>query len=66
MKQQETRDIYMIRSFIICTLTHILFIVIKSRTRWARQRIGNANTIFQKNLKGKDHLGDLGVDEMII
>jgi hypothetical protein len=37
MREQEAGDIYMIRSFIICTFNHIL-ILTKSRTRWASHR----------------------------
>jgi hypothetical protein len=33
IKEQEAGDSYMIRSFIICTFNHILFILINLRTR---------------------------------
>jgi hypothetical protein len=67
-KQYEARENVIMRSFIICTL-HRMFI------SWSRRWVGhvaytgetiNAYTVLDKNLKGRDRLGDLGIDGMII
>jgi len=60
------------RSFITCTLHHILFRVIKTRSmRWAGYgaRMGamrNTYKIWSENLKVRDHSEDLDVDGKII
>jgi hypothetical protein len=72
---RETGEDCIMKSFITCSLHIYIYIYIrainKRRMRWTghaarTEEIRNAYTFWSENLKGGDHMEDLGVHEKII
>jgi hypothetical protein len=63
-------DNYVRRNFVVCIFTkYYKGHQIKEEIDWScntRGKMRNAHEILDRNLKGRDHLGDLGVSGRII
>jgi hypothetical protein len=66
-KKQEAGENFITRSSIIYTLSNIIRVIKSGRRRWAGHvaymgDIQMYTKLYSLNLKGRDNLGDLGVD----